>query len=58
MSAQKPMGKATPKVLDALQIPYYNPNTPEEALNIIPEAWEAAKKRGNPVGILLDIKFW
>ncbi len=58
MSAQKPMGKATPKVLDALQIPYFNPNTPEEALNIIPEAWEAAKKRGNPVGILLDIKFW
>ena len=58
MSAQIPMGNATPKVLDALQIPYYNPNTPEEALKIIPEAWISATKNGNPVGILLDINFW
>lgn len=58
MSAQKPMGMATPKVLDALQIPYYNPKTPEEALRIIPEAWEIAENKGTPVGILLDIKFW
>lgn len=58
MSAQIPMGNATPKVLDALKIPYFNPQTPEEALKIIPNAWTTATKMGTPVGILLDIKFW
>ena len=58
MSAQIPMGIATPKVLDALEIPYFNPKTPDEALKIIPEAWKIAKTDGTPVGMLLDIKFW
>ena len=58
MDAQIPMGIATPKLLDALQIPYYNPKTPDEALKIIPEAWKFAKQKGSPVGILLDIKYW
>jgi sulfopyruvate decarboxylase subunit alpha len=58
MNAQIPMGTATPKVLDALEIPYFNPKTHEDALKIIPEAWDIATKRGTPVGILLDIKFW
>ena len=58
MSAQIPMGIATPKVLDALEIPYFNPKTPEEALKIIPKAWEIAETEGTPVGMLLDIKFW
>jgi sulfopyruvate decarboxylase subunit alpha len=58
MSAQIPMGKATPQVLDALKIPYFNPETPDDALNIIPKAWKIAKTEGTPVGILLDIKFW
>ena len=58
MSAQVPMGRATPMVLDALNIKYFNPKKPEEALNIIPEAWQVAETEGAPVGILLDIKFW
>lgn len=58
MSAQIPMGKATPKVLDALEIPYFNPKTPDDALNVITKAWQIAKTKGTPVGILLDIKFW
>ena len=58
MSAQVPMGKATPKILDALKIPYFNPKTPDEALKIIPKAWEMAERNGTPIGILLDIKFW
>ena len=58
MGAQVPMGTATPKVLDALEIQYFNPKTPEEALKIIPKAWNIAETRGRPVGILLDIKFW
>lgn len=58
MSAQIPMGNATPKVLDALQIPYFNPKTPDEALDLIPNAWKMAETNGTPVGILLSIKFW
>jgi sulfopyruvate decarboxylase subunit alpha len=58
MSAQIPMGIATPKILDALEIPYFNPKTPDEALKIIPKAWKIAKTQGTPVGLLLDIKFW
>jgi sulfopyruvate decarboxylase subunit alpha len=58
MSAQIPMGNATPKVLDALEIPYFIPETPEEALNLIPKAWNMAETNGTPVGILLSIKFW
>jgi sulfopyruvate decarboxylase subunit alpha len=58
MSAQIPMGNATPRVLDALEIPYFIPETPEEALNLIPKAWNMAETNGTPVGILLSIKFW
>lgn len=58
MSAQVPMGRATPMVMDALDIKYFNPKKPEEALNIIQEAWQLAETEGTPVGILLDIKFW
>jgi len=58
MSAQVPMGKATPGVLDALEIAYFNPKTPEEALKIIPQAWTLSEMGGAPVGILLDIQFW
>ncbi len=46
------------KILDALEIPYFNPKTPDEALKIIPKAWKIAKTNGTPVGMLLDIKFW
>jgi sulfopyruvate decarboxylase subunit alpha len=58
MSAQVPMGKATPGVLDALKIAYINPKTPEEVLKLIPEAWILAEAGGAPLGILLDITFW
>lgn len=58
MSAQVPMGRATPMVMDALDIKYFNPKKPEEALNIMQEAWQLAETEGTPVGILLDIKFW
>lgn len=58
MSAQIPMGKATPGVLDALKIAYLNPKTPEDALKLIPEAWILAEAGAAPLGILLDITFW
>lgn len=58
MSAQVPMGEATPGLLDTLEIAYINPKTPEEALKLIPESWTLAEMGGAPLGILLDIKFW
>lgn len=58
ISAQVPMGKATPGVLDALNIAYFNPKTPEEAMEIIPQAWKLSEMGGAPVGILLEISFW
>lgn len=58
MPAQVPMGQATPRLLDALDMPYFNPKTPEESLKVIPEAWKLAMIQGIPVGILLEITFW
>jgi sulfopyruvate decarboxylase subunit alpha len=58
MSAQVPMGVATPAVLDALKIAYLNPKTAEDALKLIPEAWILAEAGEAPLGILLDITFW
>jgi len=58
MGAQIPMGKATTGVLDALNIAYINPKTPEEALEVIPQAWKLSETARSPLGILLEIKFW
>ena len=58
MGAQIPMGKATPGVLDALNIAYFNPKTPKEALELIPQAWKLSEMGGAPIGILLEITFW
>ncbi|MCK9151491.1 sulfopyruvate decarboxylase subunit alpha [Methanobacterium alcaliphilum] len=58
MSAQVPMGKSTPHVLDALEIAYLNPKTPEDALKIIPQGWILAEAAELPLGILLEINFW
>lgn len=58
MGAQVPMGKATPGILDTLNIAYINPKTPEEALKVIPEAWILSEAARTPIGILLEIPFW
>ncbi|MGB9936697.1 MAG: sulfopyruvate decarboxylase subunit alpha [Methanobacterium sp.] len=58
MSAQVPMGKATTGVLDALNIAYITPKTPQEALEVIPQAWKLSETARTPLGILLEIPFW
>jgi sulfopyruvate decarboxylase subunit alpha len=58
MSAQIPMGEATPDVLDALEIPYFLPETPEDALKTLSGAWQLSEMGGSPVAMLLEIGFW
>lgn len=58
MSAQVPMGEATPDVLDALEIAYLLPKTPEDAFKALPEAWLLSEMGGSPVAMLLEIGFW
>jgi sulfopyruvate decarboxylase subunit alpha len=58
MNAQVPMGKTTPGILDSLEIAYFTPKKPEEALKLIPEAWLLAETAGTPLGLLFEITFW
>jgi sulfopyruvate decarboxylase subunit alpha len=54
---QVPMGRLTPKLLDAMEIPSFAP-TLAEAEKIVPLAWDLAQARGTPTAVLLDIEFW
>ncbi|MBC7119539.1 MAG: sulfopyruvate decarboxylase subunit alpha [Methanobacteriaceae archaeon] len=58
ITAQVPMGEATPLILEALNIPYHVPSTPEEAYNDIKSAWKLAKAKKHPTAILLKVSFW
>jgi sulfopyruvate decarboxylase subunit alpha len=52
------MGKATTGVLDALEITYFIPKTPDDALKLISKAGSLVEIENVPVGILLEISFW
>jgi len=54
---QVPMGRLTPKLLDAMEIPRFAP-TLAEAEKIVAGAWDLAQARGTPTAVLLDIEFW
>ncbi|OPY24132.1 MAG: Sulfopyruvate decarboxylase subunit alpha [Methanobacterium sp. PtaU1.Bin097] len=58
MSAQIPMGEATPGVLDTLEIAYFLPKTPEDAYKALSEAWLLSEMGGSPTAMLLEIGFW
>ncbi|MBF4468443.1 MAG: sulfopyruvate decarboxylase subunit alpha [Methanobrevibacter arboriphilus] len=55
---QVPMGKATPKVLNAMELEYFNPKNPIDAKDIISKSWELSVDKGSPISILLDISYW
>lgn len=54
---QVPMGRLTPKLLDAMEIPSFAPS-PEQAEETIVKAWELAEAERRPTAILLDLEFW
>lgn len=55
---QVPMGVATPKILEAMDLQYFNPKTPIEANQIITDSWNISKSQKSPVSVLLDINYW
>lgn len=55
---QVPMGKATPKVLDAMELEHFNPKNPIDAKDIISKSWDLSVDEGSPISILLDINYW
>lgn len=57
ISAQVPMGQATPPLLDALGFEHLCPR-PVNAVEHIASAAERAFRTRRPVAVLLDIDFW
>ena len=55
---QVPMGIATPKILEAIDLKYFNPMTPEEATQTIASSWKLSKSGKRPVAVLLEISYW
>lgn len=58
INGQIPMGKATPKILDSLDITFFKPDNSKKAFNIILNSWEHSQLSGVPVGVLLDNQYW
>jgi sulfopyruvate decarboxylase subunit alpha len=54
---QVPMGRLTPKLLDAMQIPRFSP-APAQAEETVSNAWSLAAAERTPVAVLLDLQFW
>jgi sulfopyruvate decarboxylase subunit alpha len=57
IAGQVPMGKLTPKLLDAIEVPYFSPK-PAGAEETVAQAWSLAASRKRPVAVLLDLQFW
>ncbi|WP_407454001.1 sulfopyruvate decarboxylase subunit alpha [Methanobrevibacter sp.] len=55
---QVPMGKSTPRLLEAMNFRFFKPGNPEGAYEDIKEAWDLSVEEGKPVGVLLEIKYW
>ncbi|MDO5852237.1 MAG: sulfopyruvate decarboxylase subunit alpha [Methanobacteriaceae archaeon] len=55
---QVPMGKATTKVLDAINIRYYMPKTPSESLELVYKGWNLSKTSLEPFALLFEIRYW
>jgi len=54
---QVPMGRLTPGLLGAMQIPRFSP-APAQAEATVAKAWSLAAAERKPVAVLLDLQFW
>ena len=55
---QVPLGKSTPRILEAMDFNFFKPSNPEAAYEDIKLAWDLSVEEGKPVSILLEIKYW
>jgi len=55
--AQVGMGKAAPKILEALNLHTYVVESPDD-LDVIEGAWRTAESAGEPVGVFLTPRLW
>jgi sulfopyruvate decarboxylase subunit alpha len=55
---QVPMGKATTKVLDSLDIIYEKISLPSQSTESIKKAWNLSVISEEPIALLFDIKYW
>ena len=55
---QVPMGKSTPRILEAMDFKFFKPGDAEAAYDDIRLSWELSEEEGKPVSILLEIKYW
>jgi len=54
---QVPMGRRTPRLLDAMEIAWFAPSL-AEAEETVARAWEEAEAKGGAAAVLFDIEFW
>ncbi len=54
---QVPMGRLTPTLLDAMEIPSFTPSL-AEAEAVVARAWDMAEVKRKPVAVLFDLLFW
>ncbi|HPJ30727.1 MAG TPA: sulfopyruvate decarboxylase subunit alpha [Methanothrix sp.] len=57
IAGQIPMGRLTPALLEAMEIPRFAPD-PSEAEEIVARAAKIAWAAGTPAAVLLEIQFW
>ena len=55
---QVPMGRATPHVLEALNLDYSKPQTINEAYDTVKNSWIKSTTDKKPFSILLEIPYW
>ena len=55
---QVPMGKSTPRILEAMDYRFFKPGNPDGAYEDIIEAWDLSCEEGKPVSVLLEISYW
>ena len=55
---QVPMGKSTPRILEAMDFRFFNPASPEAAYEAIINSWNLSVKDGKPASVLLEISYW
>lgn len=55
---QVPMGKATTKILDSIDIFYEKVNHPAQSTEYIKRAWNMASISEEPIALLFDINYW